>query len=125
MSSPHLALQIELPCMFTDDIAEGGSLREMFASEHDSESDFILNCIGEPGVVRVRMEISGEKDGEVVEVWGFVRSASLVEPSRGFNAGSHLTDEQLAEQGGHKLMRDERACEWCAFDAESLAEDEA
>lgn len=96
--------------MYTADI---DGLREFKGDE--SESDFILNCIGEPGVVRVRMEISGEKDSSIVEVWGSVREAQLVEPSRGYGDGPKLTDDQLAEQGGYKLTRDEDACEWCQY----------
>jgi hypothetical protein len=106
----HLALVIELPCMYTDDI---DGLREFKFDA--TESDFLLNTVGEPSVVRLRMEISGEKDSEVVEVWGYVREAQLVEPSRGYGDGPKLTDEQLSEQGGYKLMRDEDACEWCQF----------
>lgn len=89
----HLALVIELPCMYTADI---DGLRE-FKGDFESESDFILNCVGEPGVVRVRMEIGGEKESDVIEVWGYVREAQLVEPSRGYETKEpHLTDEQLA-----------------------------
>lgn len=112
----HLALLIEVPGIYTDDIIEGGDLRE-YLDEHESESDFILNCIGSPGVVRVRVELSGEKDSTIVEVWGSVREATLVEPSRGYRADEpHLTDNQLAEQGDN-LMRDENelCCEWCQW----------
>lgn len=125
MSAPskHLALTIEVPCMYTDDIMSGGVLDE-YRAEFESESEFILNSIGEPGVVRLRMEISGEKDGEVVEVWGLVREAALIEPSRGYDLKEpHLTDEQLAENGDN-LMRDERACEWCAVPGSMGEEDE-
>lgn len=104
----HIALLIEVPDIYTADI---DSLRE-FKAEGDSESEFLLNCIGEPGIVRVRTEISGEKDSTVVEVWGHVREACLVEPGRGYEAKEpHLTGEQLA-QGGDKLLRDD-GCEWC------------
>lgn len=108
----HLALLIELPCTYTADI--DGPLRE-YKFDDFSESDYILNCIGGPSIVRVRMEISGEKDSEVVEVWGAVREASLVEPSRGYGDRPHLTDAQLSEHGGHKLTRDVDACEWCQY----------
>lgn len=107
----HLALVIELPCMYTADI---DGLRE-FKADDGSESNFLLNCCGDPGIVRLRMEISGEKDSEVVEVWGYVREAQLVEPSRGYGIGAKLTDDQLAEHGGFKLTRDEDACEWCQY----------
>lgn len=105
----HLALLIELPDYYTADIDE---LRE-FKFDGDSESDFLLNICGEPGVVRLRMEISGEKDSEIVEVWGHVREAQLVEPSRGFGDAPKLTGDQCAKHGGYKLMRDEGGCEWC------------
>ena len=107
MSAKHLALQVELPAVYTADI-EG--LREFQGDA--TESEFLLNCVGEPSVVRVRMEVSGEKDSSVVEVWGHIRDAKLVEPSRGYGPGTALTDEQLAENGV-RLLRDERGCEWC------------
>jgi hypothetical protein len=116
----HLALVIEMPCMYTADIDE---LRQ-YAGEFDSESDHILNCIGDPGIVRVRMEISGEKDSDVVEVWGYVREAQLIEPGRGYETKEpHVTDAQLAEHGGFKLMRDEHACEWCQYREPEVAPD--
>jgi hypothetical protein len=111
-SDQHLALVIELPCMYTADIA---GLREF--QDGMSESDFLLNCCGDPGVVRLRMEVSGEKDSEIVEVWGRIREAQLVETSKGYVTHEpHLTDEQLNAHGW-KLMRDERACEWCQYHA--------
>ena len=110
-NTKHLVLSVEIPCVYTADI--DGPLREY--KFDSSESDYILNCIGEPGVVRVRMEIGGEKDSAVVEVWGSVREASLAEPSRGYGDGPRLTDRQLAEQGGYKLTRDDNACEWCQY----------
>lgn len=110
----HLLLSIELPSVYTADIDLESDLRKEFGA---SDSEFILNWIGEPGVVRVRMEISGEKDSDVVEVWGSVREAALVEPSRGYvSAEAHLTEEQLAEDG-RKLMREDDGCEWCKTDA--------
>lgn len=115
----HLALVIELPCMYTDDLDE---LRE-FGDPDGSESDFILNCCGEPRVVRLRMEIMGEKDSSIVEVWGHVREAQLVEPGRGYGAydDPHLTDDQLADVGS-KLLRNERGCEWCQAPEETGTE---
>lgn len=110
----HLALVIELPDTYTADI---DGLREY--QDEMPESDFLLNCVGEPSIVRVRMEIAGEKDSDVVEVWGHVREAKLVEPSRGYGPGPVLTGEQLA-QNGWKLTRDEDACEWCQhYDTEA------
>lgn len=105
----HLALVIELPDTYTADI---DGLREF--KDDMSESEFLLNCVGEPSIVRVRMEIAGEKDSSVVEVWGHVREAMLVEPGLGYvTAEPHLTGEQLATHGGSKLMRDGDGCEWC------------
>lgn len=105
----HVALVIEIPAIYTADLDE---LRQY--GEHDTESDFLLNCIGQPSVVRLRVELSGEKDGKVQEVWGLVREAQLVEPSVGYVPGGTLTDEQLADNGT-ALMRDEDACEWCEY----------
>ena len=110
MSAKHLVLTIELPSVYTDDIE--GLLAE-YKGDFDSESECILNIVGEPSIVRVRLEIAGEKDSTVEEVWGSVREATLVEPSRGYGDGPHLTEDQLAEHGGHRLMHDERSCEWC------------
>lgn len=115
----HLALVIELPCMYTADI---DSLREV-EGEFPTESEFLLNVMGEPTVVRLRTEISGEKDSDIIEVWGMVREAKLVEPSRGYGDGPHLTDDQLADHGS-KLMRDENACEWCQhYDSDAKSEE--
>jgi hypothetical protein len=107
LSAKHIAFLVEVPGIHTDDI---DGLREV-EWEFDSESDFLSNCVGEPGVVRLRAEVSGEKDSEVVEVWGHVREVSLVDPSRGYGGDPHLTDAQL-DENGWKLLRDE-GCEWC------------
>lgn len=121
MTEKHLALLIELPDTYVADVIDGGNLRE-YIDGFDTESEFLLNCIGEPGVVRVRMEIAGEKDSEVIEVWGHVREARLVDPGLGYGDGPHLTGEQLADVGGYKLMRDEDACEWCQHHEPSTPE---
>jgi hypothetical protein len=109
----HIALLIEIPAIYTDD------LPGMLADYHDefgNESEALSNMIGEPHIARVRFEISGEKDSDVQEVWGYVREVQLVEPSRGYEgAEPHLTDAQLEKHGGYKLMRDEDACEWCQY----------
>lgn len=105
--------EVEVPAIYTADLED---LRE-YKDHFDSESDWLLNCLGEPGICRLRVEISGEKDSEVVEVWGQIRGARLAEPGRGYGDGSRrLTDDQLAESGGFKLMRDEDSCEWCAYE---------
>jgi hypothetical protein len=110
-NAKHIAFLVEIPAIYTDDI---DGLRE-YRGEFESESDFLSNCIGEPRVVRLRTEVAGDKDSDVTEVWGIVREVQLVEPGRGYGPSPTLTDEQLAENG-HKLMRDERACEWCQYD---------
>lgn len=119
--SRHIALLIEVPVIFTEDLDD---LRE-YRGEFESESDWLQNCIRVSGPVRLRVEIEGEKDSEVVEVWGHVREAHLVEPSRGYGGDEpYLTDEQLEQHGQHKLLRDERACEWCATCSEAMEEDD-
>lgn len=107
LSAKHIAFLVEVPAIYTADIDE---LR-VVEGDFDSESDFLSNCMGEPGVVRLRTEISGEKDSEIVEVWGHIREVLLVEPSRGYGGNPKLADEQL-EQEGWNLLRDE-GCEWC------------
>lgn len=101
----RVVLEIELPALYTDDLDD---LRE-YRGEHESESDWLMNCIGEPGPsCRVRVEISGEKEGSVQEVWGLVRGARLVEPSPG-------VDEEFLQRNGFKLLNDGDGCEWCEF----------
>lgn len=107
-NAKHVAYLIEVPAIYTDDLDE---MRE-YRDEFESESDWLLNCVRTGGPVRLRVEIDGEKDSEVVEVWGYIREAQLVEPGRGYEPGGVLTDEQIAKNG-QRLMRDERACEWC------------
>lgn len=76
----HLMLTIELPSFYTADIDVEKERREFFDDDR-SDSDIILGRCGEPGVVRLTMELSGEKDSEVIDVLGVVREASLREPS--------------------------------------------
>jgi hypothetical protein len=109
---------IEIPVIYTADL---DALRE-YRGEFESESDWLLNCIRMDGPVRLRGEVAGEKDSEVAEVWGMIREAQLVEPGRGYSSGK-LTDEQLQEHGQHKLLRDERACEWCMTNPEACRGD--
>lgn len=90
----HLFLLIEIPSMYVADIDE---LRE-FAAPEATESEHILNCIGEPSGVKLTTEISGDKDSTVVSVWGMVHSAELREASRGYGDGPHLTEDQIGEQ---------------------------
>jgi hypothetical protein len=95
----HLVLEVELPAMYVSDIE---NLRE-FKQEGESESDFLLNSIGEPSVVSLTTEISGEKEGSVVTIWGQVRGASLRPAGRGYGDGPHLTDEQLEQAASVRL----------------------
>lgn len=121
MSDKHIALLVEVPAIYTADL---DGLRE-YRGEFESESDWLRNCIrAETSVVRLRLEISGEKDSDVVEVWGAIREAQLVEPSVGYEPGGAVTDEQLREHGEHKLLRDERACEWCMTSPEALRDED-
>lgn len=89
----HVFLTIELPSIYVEDMLEGGALAP-FRQEFDSESDFILDAIGQPSIVRLRTETQGGKEGNVIEVWGSVHSASLGAASRGYGQGP-LTEEQL------------------------------
>lgn len=75
-----LALAIELPSFYTADIDVERERREFFDSDAP-DSDIILGHCGEPGVVHLTMEVSGEKDSEVIDVLGVVCEASLREPS--------------------------------------------
>ena len=88
-SEKVIVLEVEVPAIYTADI---DGLRE-FREHFDSESDFLLNTIRTDGVCRLRCEIEGEKDSDVVEVWGSIRSAKLADPSPG------VTDEELAANG--------------------------
>ena len=104
-------LEVEIPAIYTADIDR---LRE-FKGEQMSESEFLLNVIGEPSVCRLRTEVSGEKDGSVEEVWGLIRGARLEDPTPG------IDEDELAERGGYELMRELDACEWCQLREESDA----
>jgi hypothetical protein len=88
--SKHLVLAIELPSFYTADL-DLAELRQ-FAGPDQSDSEILHGCIGEPGVVRLITEISGEKDSEVIEALGRVRTVSLEEPTPG------VTPDGLAEQ---------------------------
>ena len=101
----HVFLTIELPSFYTDDMVEGGELWP-YLSEFDSESDFILDAMGQPSIVKLRTEVSGEKEGDVIEVWGAVHSASLGPASRGYGPGPHLTMEQLEASASYDLNPD-------------------
>lgn len=98
----HLFLTVELPSFYVDDIAE---LRE-FSSPEATESEHILNCIGEPSGVRLTTEVSGEKDSDVISVYGMVDSAEVREASRGYGGGAHLTEDEVEEEWADRLEGD-------------------
>lgn len=106
----HVFLTIELPSLYTEDMLPGGALAG-FRSEFDSESDFILDAIGEPSIVKLRTETQGEKEGSVIEVWGSVRSAWLGPATPGYGPGPHLTEEQLEAAASVALNPDYEADE--------------
>ncbi len=108
----HVLLEVEIPVIYTADL-EG--LRE-YQDKFETESEWLLNCLRICGVVRLRVQVEGDKDSDVTEVWGSVLGARLIVPSAG------VTDESLAEAGQHELLRDEHACEWCATCPEAMAE---
>lgn len=116
----HIALLVELPSLFTDDLDD---YRE-YKSEFETESDWLENCIAVSGPVRLRVQVSGEKESDVVEVWGDIREVQLVDPSRGYSVDEPaLTEDQLAKNGSH-LLRDENACEWCMTCPEACDRDD-
>jgi hypothetical protein len=100
----HVFLTIEIPSLYVEDMLPGGALYE-FRGEHDSESDFILDCCGRPEIVKLRTETEGEKEGSVIEVWGSVRSASLGPATRGYGPGP-LTEDQLEAAASRALNPD-------------------
>jgi len=100
----HLVLAVELPSVHTADLP---AIIEEYRDEFNSESDCILNAIATHCVVRVRVQISGEKDGSVEEVWGSIREARLETASKG------CSEESLAHAGGCLLRDEDDGCEWC------------
>lgn len=101
-----IVFEIEVPSIYTADF-EDGPLREQTLGDFNTESEWLLNCLGEPGTVRLRVETAGEKDSTVQEVWGQVKGARLEK------ATGNLTDE-FFERNGRRLMADEGdGCEHC------------
>lgn len=88
----HLVLSIELPSFYTEDINIEAERRDYFQGSGISDSEILLGHVGDPGLVKLTMEVSGEKYSEVIETLGMVRTASLMTPTPG------LTDEDLDEQ---------------------------
>lgn len=89
--SKHLVLAVEVPSFFTKDIDIAAERAEFFADSSISDAEILLGHMGQPGLVKLTMEVSGEKDSDIIEVLGDVRSATLEEPSPG------LTDDGLRE----------------------------
>jgi hypothetical protein len=88
----HVVFAVEVPVIYTEDIDIDEARREYFPDSGMSDSEILLNHIGEPGLVKLTTEVSGDKDSEVIEVLGVIRSASLEDPSPG------LDDDDLQEQ---------------------------
>ncbi len=114
-SGKHWALLVEIPAWLSDD-AEEALATEFFGESGDTASDFLQDYVlGLSSVVRIRVELCGGKEADVVESFGYVREVQLVEPSRGFGSETHLTDRQLDEESGTgaRLLRERKGCEWC------------
>lgn len=75
MSDKNVVFAIEVPAMYTEDIDIARDRRESY--EGMSDSEILLGYFGEPSLVKITTEISGEKDSDVIEVLGVIRSASL------------------------------------------------
>ena len=99
----HLMLAIELPSFYTEDIDIDRERREFF-DDDASDSDIILGLCGEPVVVHLTMEVSGEKDSEVIDVLGLVCEASLRE-------ASGVTTEYLEEHAWKLRVDQDEAIE--------------
>jgi hypothetical protein len=94
----HIVLEIEVPSIYVEDVEK---LYEELGGERifDDKSEFILNTIGEPGPCIISTEVSGEKDSDVITVWGRIRGAHLID-------ATGETEEHLEEIAGYKLGGD-------------------
>lgn len=102
----NIVLTVEVPAMDKATVQYVEGLRdELGLSPGESESSFILNCLGEPGICKLTTEVSGEKEGDIITVWGSIRSASIQPASRGYGSG-HLTEEELEENASCALNPD-------------------
>jgi len=88
VSERRLVLSIELPGWYVDDIP---ALLADYAEDFETESDCILNCLGEPGPVRLTTETHGEKASEVSTSWGLIRGAEIID-NPGVNDEDHLAE---------------------------------
>ena len=100
----HLVLAIEIPAFYTKDIDVEQERREYFDAS-TSDSEIVLGHMGQPNIVRLTMEVSGEKDSEVIDVLGDVREASLQKPTPG------VTDDDLQEHAWKLQVDQDEAIE--------------
>lgn len=101
-----VVFEVAVPAIYTADLANPDEFLAATKADFESESEWLLNCLGDVGGgCRLRLEVVGEKDGEVQEVWGDIRGARLVD------AGPN--DEPWKNP---RLLRDEDSCEWCDCD---------
>lgn len=100
----HLVFAIEVPAFYTEDIDVEQERRD-FYDDSKSDSEIILGHCGEPNLVRLTMEVSGEKDSEVIDVLGEIREASLQDPSPG------VTYESLQEYADKLQVEQDEAIE--------------
>jgi len=70
----RLVLEVELPELNVDDLPE--IIRD-YGDSATSVSDEILNCIGDISNGLLIVEVSGERDSEIVTVPALIRSARI------------------------------------------------
>jgi hypothetical protein len=100
----HLVLAIEVPAFYTEDIDVEQERREYFDAS-TSDSEIVLGHMGQPNIVRLTMEVSGEKDSEIIDVLDDVREASLQPPTPG------VTDDDLQEHAWKLQVDQDEAIE--------------
>lgn len=102
--SRRLVLEIELPEMNVDDLPE--IIRD-YGNSETSVSDEILNCIGDVGNGFLIVEVSGDKDSEIVTVPAIIRSARIEEepptPRRQWGKNLEYLAEKIDPDGDGKL----------------------
>ena len=81
----HVVFAVEVPVLYTEDIDIEAERREYFQGSGMSDSEILLGRLGEPDLVKLTTEVSGEKDSEVIEVLGVIRCASLEKPTPGLD----------------------------------------
>jgi len=95
MAGKHVVFAIEVPAMYTEDIDIERDRREFYDGSSMSDSDILLGYFGEPSLVKLTTEVSGEKDSDVIEVLGVIRSASLEDATE---------DDDDLQEIAHKLQ---------------------